>query len=70
MRHQKSDFSPSYLTLSDSGILDNYDPPTISKTILSIFTLSYMCILLGVLGMFQLEFFLICDFDQFTAILK
>ena len=32
-------------------------PPTISKTIVSIFTISYMCILLGVLGMFQLEFF-------------
>ena len=32
-------------------------PPTISKTILSIFTISYMCLLPGVLGMFQLEFF-------------
>ena len=32
-------------------------PPTISKTILSIFTISYMCTLLGVSGMFQLEFF-------------
>ena len=32
-------------------------PPTISKTIVSIFTISYMCILPGVLGMFQLEFF-------------
>ena len=32
-------------------------PPTISKTILSIFTISYIYILPGVLGMFQLEFF-------------
>ena len=32
-------------------------PPTISKTVVSIFTISYMCILPGVLGMFQLEFF-------------
>ena len=32
-------------------------PHTISKTIASIFTISYMCILPGVLGMFQLEFF-------------
>ena len=32
-------------------------PPTISKSIVSIFTISYMCILPGVLGMFQLEFF-------------
>ena len=31
-------------------------PPTISKTIVSIFTISYMFILPGVLGMFQLEF--------------
>ena len=31
--------------------------PTISKTIVSIFTISYMCILPGVLGMFQFEFF-------------
>ena len=31
-------------------------PPTISKIIVSIFTISYMCILLGVSGMFQLEF--------------
>ena len=32
-------------------------PPTISNNIVSIFTISYMCILPGVLGMFQLEFF-------------
>ena len=32
-------------------------PPTISKTVGSIFTISYMSILPGVLGMFQLEFF-------------
>ena len=31
--------------------------PTISKSIVSIFTILYMCILLGVLGMFQMEFF-------------
>ena len=43
-------------------------PPTISKTIVSIFTISYMCILLGVLGMFQLEFFLNLN-SQFLIIL-
>ena len=32
-------------------------PPTITKTTVSIFTISYMCILPGVLDMFQLEFF-------------
>ena len=32
-------------------------PPTISKTIVSIFTITYMCSLPGVSGMFQLEFF-------------
>ena len=32
-------------------------PPTISKTIVSIFTISYMWILRGVFGMIQLEFF-------------
>ena len=31
-------------------------PPTISKTIMSIFTISYMWILPGVFGMIQLEF--------------
>ena len=30
-------------------------PPTISKTIMSIFTISYMCILPGVLGLFQIK---------------
>ena len=37
-------------------------PPTISKTIVSILTIPYMCILPGVLGMFQLEFFLNSQF--------
>ena len=32
-------------------------PLTISKAIMSIFTISYMCILPAVSGMFQLEFF-------------
>ena len=32
-------------------------PPTITNTIVSIFTISYMCILPGVLDKFQLEFF-------------
>ena len=32
-------------------------PPTISKTIVSIFTIWYMWILPGLLGMIQLEFF-------------
>ena len=32
-------------------------PPTITNTIMSIFTISYMCILPGVLDKFQLEFF-------------
>ena len=42
------------LTLSDPGYFRQL---TISKTIASIFTISYMCILPGVLGMIQLEFF-------------
>ena len=42
------------LTLSDPWYFRQL---TISKTIVSIFTISYMCTLLGVLGMFQLEFF-------------
>ena len=58
-----------FLTLSDpcyfrqltirggGGALKASPPPTISKTVGSIFTISYMCILPGVLGMFQLEFF-------------
>ena len=41
------------------------DPPTISKTIVSIFTISCVCILLGVLSMFQYEL----DFFQNFAIL-
>ena len=45
-------------------------PPTISKTIVSIFTISYMCILPRVLGMFHLKIFKNCDFDYFTAISK
>ena len=57
------------LTLSDPGYFRQLTirgggglkspppPPTISKTVWSIFTISYMCILPGVLGMFQLEFF-------------
>ena len=58
---------PLALTLSDPGYFRQLTvrggggfkspPPTISKTIVSIFTISYMCILPGVLGMFQLEFF-------------
>ena len=57
----------STLTLSDPGYLRQLTirgggfksppPPTISKTIVSIFTISYMCILPGVFGMIQLEFF-------------
>ena len=34
------------------------------------FTILYMCILLGVLGMFQLIFFKIRDYDYFTSISK
>ena len=55
------------LTLSDPGYFRQLTirggggalkaPPTISKTIVSIFTISYMWILPGVLGMIQLEFF-------------
>ena len=43
-----------FQTANDSGLKD--PPPPISKTIVSIFTISYMCILPCVLGMFQLEF--------------
>ena len=39
------------------GALKAPPPPTISKTIVSIIPISYMFILPGVLGMFQLEFF-------------
>ena len=58
--------SEGSLTLSDPGYFKQLTirgggalkkPRTISKTIVSIFTISYMCILPGVLGMFQLEFF-------------
>ena len=54
------------LTLSDPGYFRQLTirgggafkaPPTISKTIVLIFNISYMCILPGVLGMSQLEFF-------------
>ena len=44
------------LTIREEGLLKP-PPLTISKTIVSIFTISYMCILPGVLDMFQLEFF-------------
>ena len=44
------------LTIRGGGAL-KAPPPTISKTIMSIFTISYMWILPGVLGMIQLEFF-------------
>ena len=56
------------LTLSDPGYFRQLTirgggalkapppPPTISKTILPIFTISYMWILPGVFGMIQLEF--------------
>ena len=47
------------LTLSNpGGAALKVPPPPIrsQKTIVSIFTISYMCILPGVLGMFQLEF--------------
>ena len=61
-------FLPKFenLTLSDPGYFRQLTirggalkapRPKISKTIVSIFTISYMCILPGVLGMFQLEFF-------------
>ena len=51
-------------------IILHIPPPTISKTVVSIFTISYICILLGVLGMFQLDFSKIRDFDHFTTISK
>ena len=45
-------------------------PPTISKTIVSIFTISYMCILPGVLAKFQLEFFKNSRFSPFYSDFK
>ena len=39
------------------GLKATPPPPTISKTIVSIFTIAYMCTLPGVSCMFQLEFF-------------
>ena len=44
-----------FQTANDPGGGGFKSPPTISKTIVSIFTISYMSILLGVLGMFQLK---------------
>ena len=44
--------------------------PTILKTIVSIFTTSYMCILPGVLGRFQLEFFKNSRFSTFYSNFK
>ena len=46
-----------FQTANDPGGGGLKAPPTISKTIVSIFTISYMCIVPGVFGMFQLEFF-------------
>ena len=50
---------PGYLRqlITIRGGFKRPPPPTISKTIVSIFTISYMRILPGVLGMLQLEFF-------------
>ena len=60
-------FVTTPLTLSDPGYFRQLmirggvgalkAPPTISKTIVSIFTISYMWFLLGVFGLIQLEFF-------------
>ena len=66
------------LTLSDPGYFRQLTirgralkaPLTISKTVVSIFTISYMCILLGVLGMFQLEFFKNSRFCPFYSDFK
>ena len=55
--------------LGGGGAL-NPPPPTISKTIVSIFTISYMCILPGVLGMFQLEFLKNSRFSPFYSDFK
>ena len=54
--------NPGYfrqLTIRGGGGFNSLPPlpPTISKTIVSFFNISYMCILLGVLSMFLLEFF-------------
>ena len=66
----------SLLTLSDPGYFKELTirgalkahppPPSISKNIESIFTISYMCILPGVLGMFNWNFSKIRDFDHDT----
>ena len=46
-----------FQTVNDPGGGFESPPPMISKTIVSIFTISYMGILPGVSGMIQLEFF-------------
>ena len=71
---------PGHLTLSDpdyfrqltirGGGFKSPPPPTISKTIVSIFTISYMCILPGVLAKFQLEFFKNSRFSPFYSDFK
>ena len=70
------------LTLSNPGCFRQYNDPggggeralkapsAISKTIVLIFTISYMCISLGVLGMFQLEFFKNSRFWPFYSDVK
>ena len=52
-------YNKNFFNPIQSGMFQIKPPPPqpMSKTIVSIFIISYMSILLGVLGMFQLEFF-------------
>ena len=74
LRRGKRDLNPIrsglFQTVNDPGGGFKSPPPTISKTIVLIFTISYTCILPGVLGMSQLEFFKNSRFWSFYSDFK